>query len=156
MVSPQLGLFVDYMENVCKLWVFKRVYNEEWMRAVCLSGWYCDAITGVMVFVGDETVFMLEQDATTKQVAIVVAKGTVDFWLWMNTYLPAGYQVPYYSARITFADNHMAYVFACHVVRTLNRCTRAAYKIQRAFRRAISNPEYAMCRSRLMRELEEM
>ena len=32
----------------------------------------------------------------------------------------------------------------------------AARKIQRAFRRAMSDPQYAMCRKRLMREFEEM
>lgn len=31
-----------------------------------------------------------------------------------------------------------------------------ASRIKRAFRRAISNPEYKMCRDRLMREFEKM
>lgn len=35
------------------------------------------------------------------------------------------------------------------------KCAHAARKIQRAFRKAISDPEYAMCRARLMREFEE-
>jgi len=51
-------------------------------------------------------------------------------------------------------SNIVPYAMSCHDIEYLARRFRAARIIQRAFRLAIVNPEYNMCRNRLIREFE--
>lgn len=59
-------------------------------------------------------------------------------------------------SQLFFADGHMGYVYACRVARACAEMDGAATIIQRAWKEAIGNPSYEMCRMRLSREYNEM
>lgn len=67
-----------------------------------------------------------------------------------------GVKCPGYCVKLTWLDKNDAYMFMRELVDKIAQAHYAARKIQRAFRRAISDPEYAMCRARLMREFEAL
>ncbi len=73
----------------------------------------------------------------------------------MHKALPPDLQFPDGVSHAEFSDPIKALLYCMRVMHRLNVVFTAAYKIQRAFKRAIADPQYAMCRRRLMRELSE-
>ena len=74
---------------------------------------------------------------------------------------PKVYKTEYrHKLRYITSCKHMANMYAMdkHIESKLARFKNYAYaqKIQRAFKRAVSNPEYTMCRSRLAREYNNL
>jgi hypothetical protein len=67
-----------------------------------------------------------------------------------------GVKCPGDDVKLTWNNKDDAYMFMRELVDKIAQTHYAARKIQRAFRRAISAPEYRMCRNRLMREFEQL
>jgi len=59
------------------------------------------------------------------------------------------------SHRDMYANDCVSRIQRRFRLRILKKTTRAALKIQRAFKTAISDPNYIMCRNRLLREIAE-
>lgn len=78
-----------------------------------------------------------------------------DTWFRKNERFFRGYETK------LVPGNSYTWIFVYHMVKRvekkLQRFDRywAAYRIQRAFKRSISDPNYKMCRDRLMREFQE-